>query len=330
MNTKTKMKVVSLSLAVVMLSISIGNPIYAQQDNNQFNSELTNFQSYEETNFGDLSNIEDNTKLLNKYELDVNDIERLESEKDSFDMSSNIDDVYSEDQVKLLKLEFQNTYGTEDMFITANESDEVKTEINGAKGIIKTTSYDSNGKIIDIIEVNYFKSLDELRDNPPYTEAESSEKTIATRAKSSAKTIVPSSSYGPGTVASVFAPRIKVKRDTRDRITITSTTKARTHSYSKDKYNWNSGNTLVFYDTIKNARSQWSSIGYSLSTGSVSAVAAYVSGLVGATVVVPPLSVAISALAALGFTISTPLLARQVISFLGSMVKISNTYKKIV
>lgn len=328
MFTKKKMKIVSLSLAVVMLFISIGNPIYAQQDNNQFNSESTNF--------GDLSDIENNTELLNKYELNVNEIKKLENEKNSFDMSSNIEDVYSIEQVKLLKLEFQNTYGTEDVFITANKSDEVKTEINGAKGIIKTTSYDSDGKIINVIEVNYFKSLDELRDNPPYTEEESREEIISGRTKRSTQasknkstTIVPSSSYGPGTVASIFAPRIKVKRDTRDRITITSTTKARTKSYSKSKYNWNSGNTLVFYDTIKKARSQWSSIGYTLSAGSVSTLAAYVSGLVGATVIVPPLSGIIAALGALGFTISTPLFARQVTSFLLSMVKISNTYKQI-
>lgn len=145
-------------------------------------------------------------------------------------------------------------------------------EVNGVKGIMRTTIYDSNGNVEDTYDVNYFEALDNLKDNA-----------LALDAESRASTIVTSKAYGTGTVASVFSPRIKVTRDTRDRITITSTSKTRTKSYSKEKYNWNSGNTKVFYDAINSARSQWSIIGYSLNSVVLGKLIGYVSGLIAST-----------------------------------------------
>ena len=62
--------------------------------------------------------------------------------------------------------------------------------------------------------------MDTIKDDTPCVEAESR-----------ATTIVPSNSYGKGTVSSYFTPKIKVTRDTRDRITITSTKNASDKQY---------------------------------------------------------------------------------------------------
>ncbi len=100
--------------------------------------------------------------------------------------------------------------------------------------------------------------------------------------------IVPSSQFGNGKIASYFSPYIKVNRDTRDRIEICSIHTSQVKRYSKDKYNWNSGNTLKFYNYINESRENWKNIGKSVSGTVLAKIAArlgamFVKGIFGFT-----------------------------------------------
>lgn len=311
MNFKKNLKKVAVSLAVVVVSVTIGNSTYAAQTGGEYKESAESIDSV----FGNSDSIEFKEELLEQYNFTEEQVEILEEERNNFTVNSSISDVFSENQVNLAKLEFQSTHGVDDVFKIISETNEVKVEVNGANGIIRTTTYGSNKEILDVVEVDYFKEMDTIKDDTPCVEAESR-----------ATTIVPSNSYGTGTVSSYFTPKIKVTRDTRDRITITSTTSVRTTTYSKDKYNWNSGNTLVFYNAIKDARSAWNRTIASVSAPAIIKVATYLSGYIGATVIVPGVNTIIGGLAALGIVGSV---GGNGVIFLNKMLVISNTYKKI-
>lgn len=177
--------------------------------------------------------------------------------------------LYSDDQVKLMKLEFQIENGTEDIFKVVQKSDNIKTEVNGFKGIIKTTILDENGMEVNTFIENYFETLENMNESSKIIE---SEMTRATK-------IIPSNQFGSGTIASYFSPYIKVDRDTRDRIRICSIHTSQVKRYSKDKYNWNSGNTLKFYNYINESKTNWNNIGKSISGTVLAKVAARLSGM---------------------------------------------------
>ena len=310
-----KTKIMALVLFGVIVLTSVCNSIYAAQNNNVPNSMKA------ENILGDLSNVEIDENLKEKYNLNDNKIKELENERDKFTDSSNPEDVFSDEQVSLMKLEFQNTHGVEDTFKVVSNENNIVIEVNGAKGIIRTTVYKDNGEVESRFDSNYFEGLDNMKN---------SIKNEGIQPRSKTTTIVPSKQFGTGKIAKYFTPSITVKRDTRDRITVVSTTKARTKKYSKDKYNWNSGNTLKFYNAINDARSSWSGIGKVLGAGALGKVAGYVAGLVASTSFAPPVSAVIAFLSGIGIVGTTGFaVATQVTDFLKHMLTISNTYKKL-
>lgn len=327
-----RIKIMALVLSGVIAFTPVCNSIYAAQNNDVPNSVEA------ENMLGDLSQGEIDNDLKEKYNLNDNEIKELENEREEFTDSSNPEDVFSDEQVSLMKLEFQNTHGDEDTFKIVSNENNIVIEVNGAKGIIRTTVYKDNGEVESTFDSNYFEGLDNIKNSVENESIQPSIKTTtiqplsktAARASKKATNIVPSKQFGTGKIAKYFTPSIKVKRDTRDRITVVSTTKARTKKYSKDKYNWNSGNTLKFYNAINDARSSWSGIGKVLAAGALGKVAGYVAGLVAATSFAPPVSAVIAFLSGIGLVGTTGFaVASQITGFLGNMLTISNTYKKL-
>lgn len=78
-----KTKIMALVLSGVIVLTSVCNSIYAAQNNNVPNSMKA------ENILGDLSNVEIDENLKEKYNLNDNKIKELENERDKFTDSSN-------------------------------------------------------------------------------------------------------------------------------------------------------------------------------------------------------------------------------------------------
>ncbi len=275
----------------------------------------------------DINNIiENEEELIKSHGLNKNQVIQLNEERKLFDVETKLSDMFSDKQIKLLKLEFNSVYGDEDVYKKVNKENNVLTEVNGHRGIIKTTICDNNGTIKDIVEINYFESIENL--NQEGKEIKEI-KEINDRAMFRSITVVPSKQFGSGTVASVFYPYIKVTRDKRDRINIHGIKSGQKKSYSKDKYNWNSGNTLNFYNSISNASNHFNNIAYKLSGVVLSKYISYVSGLISTTSVVPTLAAVTSILAVLGITVNIFDVAKETVEFIYDFIQINKYYHKI-
>ena len=143
----------------------------------------------------ELDNLNYYSELLSKYDLTKESIENLVEERKNFTVDTQMSKLYSDDQVKLMKLEFQIENGTEDIFKVVQKSDNIKTEVNGFKGIIKTTILDENGMEVNTFIENYFETLENMNESSKIIE---SEMTRATK-------IIPSNQFGSGTIASYFS-----------------------------------------------------------------------------------------------------------------------------
>ncbi|WP_195251220.1 hypothetical protein [Romboutsia sp. 1001713B170207_170306_H8] len=315
-------KRVSKGIALVLIGIIFSLPV----SNTVLAAGLEQEESYdmsldEEVLNTDINSIiENESDLIASYGLSKDQVIQLNEERESFDVDTKLSDMFSDEQVELLKLEFKSTYGDEDLLKKVREENNILTEVNGHRGIIKTTIYDNEGQVKDTVEINYFESLENLNQVGKENNLE-----IMSRST----TVVPSKQYGSGTVSSVFYPYIKVTRDTKDRISIHGIKSGQKKSYSKEKYNWNSGNTLNFYNSVNNASVHFNKIGYKLSGAVLSKYISYVSGLIAATTFAPALAVVTSALAALGITVSGFDIAKETIAFLYDFGQINKYYHKI-
>lgn len=345
MHKKKFNKAIAIALSTLILSTPLYNYAYATEN---FNSEITN-ESSDAGYLGGLKDIENKPELLKDYDLNCDEIQRIEEERSSFNSDSNMSDVFSDEQVKLMKLEFQNTNGSEDKLITASNDNNVKVEVNGFRGIIKSTVYNNSGNVEQVSEVNYFESLDNL--NAQYSnengfiienDNDSSlnlvdnlndityNQPVIRSAKSATTTIVPSKQFGTGKVSNVFHPSIKVTRNTRDVITINSTKSNERKTYSKEKYNWNSGSTLQYYNQIKTASSNWYGIANALNSAAIGKVIGYVAGLVAETSFAPQISAVVAVLGGIGIVGGSAVsIGYKVIKFLGSMEQIQRIYNRI-
>lgn len=69
-------------------------------------------------------------------------------------------EVYAEKKEDEYKEEFRKIHGTEDKFKVYLEENGVKAEANGARGIIRITTIDTNSdKYGEVIEINAFESI---------------------------------------------------------------------------------------------------------------------------------------------------------------------------
>ena len=72
----------------------------------------------------------------------LNHVNAMESNKDIFISENEILDmreVYSDENIKLMKKDFNDKFGTDNNFKLISNKDGIKLEINGAIGDIKTT-----------------------------------------------------------------------------------------------------------------------------------------------------------------------------------------------
>ncbi len=209
---KRATKSIALALISVTVSGSILNSVYA----------------YEQSNM--------NEQVLMVNDITENELNNARMIRSDFNEETNFTEVFSEEQVKLFKVEFQKENGIEDKFNIVEETEETILETNGARGIMRYT----DKKTGDITTLNLFESIDKLHEESikPQTKAPSRPSSWKTQ--------------GPD-VANIKV----VKGSSRDSITVTHPTYGGTKKYTKPTNSWYTGNTKGYYDNVQDARQSW-------------------------------------------------------------------------
>ena len=144
-----------------------------------------------------------------------------------------------EDIVSSIENEFHEKYGDVDEFQIVNESDIIKTEVNGSRGIIRITSYE-NGEIKEISDINFIENLQEVEKEE--IEAISS----LSRSKRSATVLSKTTTGG----IDPFSIYVETSGDYKSDFKISVTGwNGFSNSYYKNK-SWKSGDTENFYNAI--------------------------------------------------------------------------------
>lgn len=175
-----------------------------------------------------------NTILLNN---NVSESALIEARniRAKFTEDTSSEGYFSDGQIKLIKVEFQEHFGIEDKFNITEENNETITEVNGARGVIRVTDIKTN----EVDTLNYFKILDELN-------LESNISVYAPGRPSGMKTQAPDKAYMAVT-----------KGSSRDSIKVRNPLTGTQKSYTKPTNNWYSGYTKGYYDNVVNARRSW-------------------------------------------------------------------------
>lgn len=199
----------------------------------------------------DINNVEINPSNVQELLLSNNLTEETvlieKSKRENFDENTPMNELFSINQVNLIKYEFQKINGAEDKFKIVENNDGYITEINGAKGIIRLKS-DIDGEII----INYFDELDKL----------ASESLVKAPSRPGAwKT------QGPDK-ANIRV----VKGSSREQITVYNPIYGQSKSYTKPLNEWYTGYTKGYYDAIGKARK---SFGTAIDTISGAYITAY-------------------------------------------------------
>lgn len=187
-----------------------------------------------------VSAMEENNKEIYSTILTNNDVSKYEliearNTRDNFTEDTSFEEYFSDEQIKLIKVEFQERYGIEDKFKITEENSEIRTEVNGARGIIRITNLNTN----EVDTLNYFELIDELN-------VENSISTYSPSRPSGMKTQAPDKAYMSVT-----------KGSSRDTIKVCNPLTGTQKSYTKPTNNWYSGYTKGYYDNVVNARRSW-------------------------------------------------------------------------
>lgn len=222
MNLKKLKKEIVIALTAIMITAPVMGNVNALEKN-QINN----------NNQVELSQEKEKLALYNN-DMTLEEKKDAEKERSLFDENTNNSEVFSEEQNKLFKVEFQENYGTDDEFKLISDEDGVKTEVNGAQGIIRIT--DTNQENNKPVDLRIFDSMDELTQNSVEI------KRSAPARPSAWKT------QGPDKLNLVVK-----KGSSRDSLTAYSPKGDKTN-YTKPTNSWYTGHTKGYYDEIQDAR----------------------------------------------------------------------------
>ena len=192
--------------------------------------------------------INHNIELMNEYGIDEQERTLLEKQRASMTLETEIEDRFSDEQVKLLKIEFQETHGDKDEFKQYKEDDGTITEVNGHRGIIKVTNPE-NG---EVVELNLFEAYDNLNRSSDINFKYVDNSDLSTYATP------PIPTGGHSTQSPADKANLKgtvsgsnVKLSARNPVTGTY------KNYTKSKSNWYTGSTKGYYLGVQGARRSW-------------------------------------------------------------------------
>lgn len=224
----TLKKRASKSIALALVGLIVGTSIFSQVSAMEYHNDYDN-------------EVIEDSEILSTFNMTEEDVVKAKEEREKFSNDTEESERFSNKQVNLIKIEFQQKYGTEDKFIFVEEYKNVKSEVNGARGIVRIT--DLNTGTIDTI--NYFDTLDEL--NNEYDDSNKEEEGLSVRA-------TPSRPKAWKTQGPDKANLSVTKGTSRDTIKAYNPVTGTVKTYTKDTTNWYSGYTKGYYDNVQEAR----------------------------------------------------------------------------
>lgn len=180
-------------------------------------------------------------EIRDNYEMSNEEVQDAIYEMKNFDGEDTLE-LFSDDVSDVMKMQFQQKYGTEDTFKLISNENDIKVEVNGFRGIMKITENDEETII------NYFESIDYCNDanDQIYSSTDNNVSLYSAVPRPSAWR-----TQGPDKL------NLKVvKGSTRDKIYATNAGGLR-KTYTKKTSDWYSGSTKGFYDEIQGARRDW-------------------------------------------------------------------------
>lgn len=224
-----------LALLGITISTPILNTVLAIDEDSNTNSYINNMEYSE---------------VLRVNGISENEVNKAKENRMNFNSKTDEVEFFSEEQLKLFKLEFQQIHGVDNVFKIVSEDANSILESNGYKGILRYTNKLTN----EVIDINLFESIEKL-----YNKYLNSSGYYTPNRPSSWKT------QGPD-VANMSV----IKGSTRDTITVTHPTYGGKKTYTKPTDNWYSGYTKSYYDHVQGARRSFGTAkekaGYSATT----------------------------------------------------------------
>lgn len=284
---KLAKKSITLGIIAITLSSTILNNVYAAE----------------------LSQKNDVKQILLTNDTTTEEINKAKADRENFDENTTNSEIFSKEQVKLFKVEFQELHGVEDKFKVVDETNESIIESNGFRGILRLTDKKSG----NITTLELFKSIDKLYE-------ESIEVT----------TYAPSRPTSWKTQGPDKANMKVVKGSSRDTITITHPTYGHKKTYTKPTNNWYSGYTKGYYDHVQGARRSFGTAKSKAGVAGVAAMTTILDGCLAAGDFKISISEMVKLLKKSGATIiSTADCARYAVAYLGEVLLISIDYNTI-
>ncbi|MGL5378831.1 hypothetical protein [Clostridium sp.] len=212
-------------------------------------SEITNNQEITAVNDTEVVDTEVEKKILSINNTNKEEIDEAKKKRAELTIDSSDADIYSADQIKLLKYEFQQENGVEDEFKEKSNIDGLKVETNGYRGIIRITK---NGEAP--YELNYFDVADQF-----HLDAMKSIK-------------APSRPGAWRTQGPDYANMKVVKGSPRDTIYAYHPGNPNlSKKYTKDTNSWYSGSTKGYYDYVQRARQSYGTSKTNMGSGVIAA-----------------------------------------------------------
>ena len=237
------------SIALALMGVTIATPI------------LNTASAMENSNYG-LSN----DKII-----------ELKKEASKFNENTSIEELYSEEQIKLMKIEFHEKFGNENVFKEVYSEKNIKLEINGYTGDI-TATLEREEPIVS----NYFDGIEYIK-NSIYNNKNEVEPfySLSKHYRSSG----PDQSY------------LKVYVESgKSNMLVARNTKGNTKTYYKSASSWNSGNTSALRQEIESAKNNWNKASSALSSARSKVLWNLLAGYISAGALATPAGIILGAL----------------------------------
>lgn len=284
-------KILALSIASIIISMPIFNSVYALEAKSLSNNYDLN--------------------LMSKYGITINERQLLEQKQSSICNDPNlINSLYSEKGIDLMKIEFQERFGTENNFKIVSKNNNVTVEVNGATGEIRTTTLNE-----EPITINYFEGIDKMKSSIDRSEKEVSPRySLQNYYKSS----------GPDDLHL----KVYVENGKSNKL-VARNSKGSSKIYYKSSSSWNTGNTSILRAEIQSASNNWNGACKALNTAGTKALwnlmAAYVEA---GSLNVPAVTIQ-AVLGTMGVATNLATAATRAANYLIDVNQANNAYSKL-
>lgn len=244
------------------------------------------------------------------YGLSNDKIIELKKEASKFNENTSIEELYSEEQIKLMKIEFHEKFGNEDVFKEVYSENNIKLEINGHTGDIRGT-LEGEEPIVS----NYFDGIEYIK-NSIYNNKNEVEPfySLSKHYRSSG----PDQSY------------LKVYVESgKSNMLVARNTKGNTKTYYKSASSWNSGNTSALRQEIESAKNNWNKASSALSSAGSKVLWNLLAGYISAGAFATPAGIILAALNSYSIAGNVATAASRGASYLIDLGQINSIHAKL-